>query len=109
MMMTETALCRLVDIFDLQVDDIKSKNSTRGISIICPCVIVSARLRWLGGDDMKAIEEDHTFHSSSSSAKRIVRHFFFLRAVRECDHPDLEFKLPLDDELDEIAEGWNSL
>jgi hypothetical protein len=68
------------------VDEIKSKNSTGGIEMISPDIIVAAGLRWLGGDDMKAIED--TFHISLSSAKRIVK--CFLQAVRECDHKDCE-------------------
>jgi hypothetical protein len=104
-MMSEDAFNRLVGILNLQVDEIKSKNSTGSIEMISPDIIVAAGLRWLGGDDMKAIKD--TFHISLSSAKRIVKPF--LQAVKECDHKDCEIELPADDELEALAEEWNTL
>ena len=38
-------------------------------------------------------------------ANRIVKRF--LDAINDCDHKDLEIKLPTAEELHEIAEGWN--
>jgi hypothetical protein len=33
----------------------------------------------------------------------------FLDAVIDCDHPDCVIELPKDDELEEIAQGWDKL
>jgi hypothetical protein len=79
-MMSEDAFNRLVGILNLPVNEIKSKNSTRGIDMISPDIIVAAGLRWLGGDDIKAIED--TFHISLPSAQRIVNQF--LDAMFDC-------------------------
>ena len=103
--MSENAFNRLVDILDLRVDETKSKNSTGGIEMICPQIIVAAGLRWLGGDDMKSIED--TFHISLSSAQRIVNRF--LQAVVDCDHQDCVIELPPDDQLEAIAQEWSKL
>jgi hypothetical protein len=81
---SETAFYRLVSILNLPVDETKSKNSTGGIKMICLHVIVASGLRWLGGDNMKAIKD--TFHVSLPSAQRIVNRF--LDAVIDCDHED---------------------
>jgi hypothetical protein len=73
--------------------------------MICPQIIVAAGLRWLGGDDMKSIED--TFHISLSSAQRIVNRF--LQAVVDCDHQDCVIELPPDDQLEAIAQEWSKL
>ena len=103
--MTEASFNKLVGILDLPVNEIKSKNSTVGIDMISTNIIVASGLRWLGGEDFKSIED--TFHISMSSVQRVVNRF--LDAVIECDHKDLAIELPKDDELEQIAEGWNSL
>jgi hypothetical protein len=53
--MSETAFNMLVDILDLPVDETKSKNSTGG---------------WLGGDDMKAIEDTDDCSSYSAECQK---------------------------------------
>jgi hypothetical protein len=73
--------------------------------MISPDIIVAAGLRWLGGDDMKAIED--TFHISLPSAQRIVNRF--LDAMIDCGHEDCEIELPSDDELEALAEEWSKL
>ena len=103
--MTEQSFNKLVRILDLPVDEIKSKNSTSGVDMICPQIITASGLRWLGGEEIKSIED--TFHISNSSAHRIVKRF--LDAVIDCNHKDLEIKLPTANELHEIAEGWKKL
>jgi hypothetical protein len=103
--MTENAFNRLVDILDFAVVKTKSKNSTGGIEMICPHVIATAGLRWLGGDDMKSIED--TFHLSLSSAQRIVNRF--LQAVIDCDHQVCVIELPSDDKLEALAQEWSKL
>jgi hypothetical protein len=104
-MMSEDAFNRLVGILNLPVNKIKSKNSTGGIQMISPDIIVAAGLRWLGGEDMKAIKD--TFHISLRSAQRIVNRF--LDAMIECGHEYCEIELPLDDELEALAEEWSEL
>jgi hypothetical protein len=104
-MMSETTFYRLVGILNLPVNETKSSNSTGGIDMISPDIIVASRLRWLGGDDMKAIED--TFHISLPSAQRIVN--WFLDDVIDCDHKDCAVELPKDDELEVIAQEWDKL
>jgi hypothetical protein len=104
-MMSETAFYRLVGILNLPVNETKSKNSAGGIDRICRRVIVASRLRWLGGDDMKAIKD--TFHIPLPSAQRIANRF--LDAVIDCDLKDCAIELPKGGELEEIAQGWDKL
>jgi hypothetical protein len=104
-MMSEDAFNRLVGILNLPVNEIKSKNSTGGIEMISPDIIVAAGLLWLGEDDMKAIED--TFHISLPSAQRIVNRV--LDAMIDCGHEDCEIELPSDDELEALAEEGSKL
>jgi hypothetical protein len=94
--MTESSFHKLVDLLapHLHVDEMKSGNSTSGTQPIDQTIIVTAGLRWLGGEPYKIVAD--IFHFSRASARRVVSRF--IDAVIE----SLQICLP----TKAIATGW---
>jgi hypothetical protein len=57
----------------LEVDEVKSRNSTSGIQPIDKRFIIAVGLRWLGGWNHNGLDE--IYNISSSSSRRIVSRF----------------------------------
>ena len=101
--MTEDSFDKLVDMIDLPVNEVKSMNSTSGVSPIIKPMAVACGLRFLGGEPHKALED--CFHISKSSSKRAVRRF--VQAVLDCEA--LAINLPEPEELPRLAASWSEM
>jgi hypothetical protein len=101
--MTKESFDKLVDILDLPVNEVKSRNSTRGVEPIHKEIIVASGLRYLGGESYKSIAD--IFHMSDDSARRVVNRF--INAVIESEHEQLALALPKEDELEDLAVQWS--
>ena len=69
--MTKESFDKLVDLIDIDVDEIKNRNSTSGIDTIDSNIVVACGLRWLGGESHKSIADishRHLFIKKSSQA-----------------------------------------
>ena len=100
--MTEATFDVLVDRLHLPVNEIKSRNSTKGVDPIVKPMVVAIGLRFLGGEPHKAMED--IFHISKSSSKRCVKRF--IQAVID----DIDnIHLPRAEELPELAVSWSEM
>jgi hypothetical protein len=100
---TEEYFDKLVDLLDLPLNEAKSHNSTQGVDPIIKPMVVGIRLRFLGGESHKSLED--AFHISKSPSERAVRRF--ATAVVQCEA--LRIKLPKEEELEELKTKWSEM
>ena len=102
--MTYDSYLKLVEILDIQVNEQKSKKSTRGEDPISTAMIVAMGLRFMGGEKIKSIAD--IFHTSIRSAERVLD--IFLDAVESSTHPFLSTDLLPETEVqrNKMAEEW---
>jgi hypothetical protein len=104
--MSEDAFNRLVEVLgdSIQVNEIKSRASTKGNSPITPTMITAVGVRYLGGEYNKSLRD--IFKVSPSSIKRMIS--IFLVSVLECKQLEINLPKTINDIVG-VATGFDSI